>query len=141
MSKRPRSKAMREVEVVANYVDQRDEHMMQALVTVGAFMAVADGQVQVAERDELVNFITRQGFVPASSKHDIAEAFDSRVRQFDGAPDLDALREALRPLTGLSLSSVVLRTAERVAAADRDLHSSEIEALRAIRRILANGEG
>lgn len=63
------------------------------------------------------------------------------MRQFDGVPDLDALREALWPLTGLSLSSVVLRTAERIAAADRDLHSSEIEALRAIRRILANGEG
>lgn len=77
MSKRPRSKVMRKVEVVADYVDQRDEHVMQALVTVGAFMAVADGQVQVAERDELINFITRQGFVPASSKHDIAEAFDS----------------------------------------------------------------
>jgi hypothetical protein len=37
--------------------------------------------------------------------------------------------EALRPLAGLSLTSVVVRTAERVAAADRKIHPSEDKAI------------
>jgi acyl carrier protein len=147
MSKQdPRSKAMRIDEAVADYVDQRDEQMLQALVTAGAFIAVADGQIQVVERDELIDFVTRQGFVPASSKQDVAEAFDSRVRQLDdsrvrqldGRDMFIAVFESVRPLAGMSLSSVVVRTAERVAHADRELHPSEIEALNVLRGMLAN---
>jgi tellurite resistance protein len=147
MSKRdPRSKAMRIDDAVADYVDQRDEQMLQALVTAGAFIAVADGQIQLVERDELIDFVTRQGFVPASSKQDVAEAFDSRVRQLedsrvrqlDGRDMFIAVFESVRPLAGMSLSSVVVRTAERVAHADRELHSSEIESLNLLRGMLAN---
>ena len=44
--------------------------------------------------------------------------------------------EALRPLAGLSLTSVVVRTAERVAAADRKIHPSEEKAISLIRLIM-----
>ena len=44
--------------------------------------------------------------------------------------------EALRPLAGLSLASVVVRTAERVAAADRKIHPGELRALKLIRLIM-----
>ena len=56
---------------------------MQALVTAGALVALSDGRVEAAERDELVNFVDQQGFVPTISRQEIAEAFGSRVRQLD----------------------------------------------------------
>jgi tellurite resistance protein len=48
------------------YLDNHDETVIQALITAGAFMALADGRAETIERDELVNFVDRQGFVPLS---------------------------------------------------------------------------
>jgi tellurite resistance protein len=114
----------------------RDEEVMRALVTAGALVALADGQVKAIERDELVNFIDRQGFVPSISRREIAEAFDNRVQQLEGRDSADAIAETLRPLAGLSLASVVVRTATQVAAADRYIHPGEVRALKLIRLAL-----
>ena len=88
------------------------------------------------ERDELVNFIDRQWLVPAISRHDIAEAFDNRVRQLENRDSVDLVVQAFQPLAGRSLASVVVRTAERVAAADRQIHRGELHALKLIRLLL-----
>ena len=93
--------------------------------------------VKPVERDELLNFIEQQGFAPDTAKGDIREVFDSRLRQLEDRHTLDTIIQALRPLAGLLLSSTVVRTAERIAMADRDLHPSELEALNVIRRLLA----
>jgi hypothetical protein len=98
-------------ELVADYLDQRDEEVMQALVTAGAFVAFADGRVEAIERDELVNYIHRQRLVPTISQRDIAEAFDNRVRQLEDRDSASVMVETFRPLAGLSLSSVVVSTA------------------------------
>lgn len=125
-------------EMVADYLDQRDEEVMQALVAAGAFVALADGRVKAVERDELVNFLAGQWVAPETSRHDIGQVFDHRVRQFGGGDNLKIMVEALRPLAGLSLSSLVVRTAERVAAADRHVHPDELQAIRLIRLIMTN---
>jgi tellurite resistance protein len=125
-------------EIVADYLDYQDEEIMQGLVTAGALMALADGEVKSVERDELVNFINRQGFAPRTSPADITETFDSRVRELEGLYCADVIVETLRPLTGQSLASVVVRTAQRVAAADRKIHAGELHALKLIRRIMMN---
>jgi hypothetical protein len=39
---------------------------------------------------------------------------------------------------GLSLSSVVVSTAEQVAAADRHMHPNELQAIKLIRLIMTN---
>jgi len=124
------------IKFTADYLDQLDEEMMQALVTAGAVVALADGHVKPVERDELLNFIEQQGFVPKTSKRDAGEVFDSRLRQLEDGHTLGTIIRALRPLAGLSLSSTVVRTAEHVAMADRELHPSELEALNVIRRLL-----
>jgi hypothetical protein len=51
-------------------------------------------------------------------------------------PPLNVLMEAFRPLAGLSLPSVVVRTAERVAAADKQFHPAELRALKLIRLLM-----
>jgi len=124
------------VETAADYFDQRDEEVMQALVTVGALVALVDGEVRAIERDELVGYVHRQGFASSISQRDIAEALDNRVRQLQERDSTHVILEALRPLAGLSLSSVVVRTAERVAAVDRYLHPNELQAIKLIRLIM-----
>ena len=126
--------------LVAEYLEQQEEEAMQALVAACAFMAVADGQVQLVERDELLNFVNREGLVPPTARCDIGEMFDSRVRQLESARSFDALAGVLRPLAGSPLASTVVRSAERIVAADRDLHPSEVDALRFIRRILTTSQ-
>ncbi len=123
-------------ELASDYSDHGEEEVMQALVTAGALVALADGKAEAVERDELVNFIDRQRLVPAISRHDIAEAFDNRVRQLENRDSVDLIVQAFQPLAGRSLASVVVRTAERVAAADRQIHRGELNALRLIRLLL-----
>jgi tellurite resistance protein TerB len=118
-------------------LDNRDQTVLQALVTAGAVVALADGRVEAIERDELVNFIDRQGFVPSISRDEIRKAFDNRVRQLEDRDSADAIAETLRPLAGLSLASIVIRTATQVAAADRYIHPGEVRALKLIRLIVA----
>ena len=116
--------------------DYRDKEVMHALVTVGALVALADGHLEDVERDELVGFVYRRDFAPTMSKRGIAKAFDSRVRQLEENYSPDLIMEALRPLAGLSLASIVVRTAERVAAADQKIHPGELQALKLIRLIM-----
>lgn len=56
-----------------------DEQVVKALVTVGAFVALADGHVDSIERDQTVNYIDRQGLAPTISRQRIAEFFDARA--------------------------------------------------------------
>jgi tellurite resistance protein TerB len=114
----------------------QDEDMMQGFVTAGAMVAVADGRVQAVERDELVNFM--QQLMPAMSGDEIGELFDHRVRELRDRDVLAVITEKLRPLAGLSLASVVVRTAERVAAADRQIHPNELQAIRLIRLFMTS---
>jgi|SRR6266550_5849303 tellurite resistance protein len=131
-----RSNTASMAEFVADYLEQRDEEVMQALLAAGMFVACADGQVTPVERDELLDFIDRQGFAPHSSRDDISETLDSLMRQLQAGDLLQITIELLRPVAGLSLSSVVVRTAERVAAADHEMHPAETEAIQVIRQIL-----
>jgi tellurite resistance protein TerB len=129
MATRPAIRAL-----TASYIDNHDQEVMQALVTAGALVALADGRVEAIERDELANFIDRQGLVPTFSRPEIAKAFDDRVRQLEERDSADVIVE----LAGLSLASVMVRTAERVAAADQQIHLSELQALKLIRLLLIN---
>ena len=114
----------------------RDEDMLQALVTAGALVALADGELAPVERGELLDFINQHGFIPTISRQDAAAAFDSRVRQLEDRYGAEVILESLRPLAGLSLASVVIRTAERVAAADRKIHRGEQRALHLLQLVL-----
>jgi tellurite resistance protein len=97
----------------------RDDTVLHALVTAGAFVALADGRVEAVEREELVNFIERQRFVPSISRQEIRAAFDNRVRQLEDRDSAEVIAEALQPLAGLSLASAVIRTGKRLALAKR----------------------
>jgi tellurite resistance protein len=116
--------------------DRRDEEMLRALVTAGAFVALADGRVDLVEREALLQFIDRESLVPSISQDEIGRFFDGRVQQIKDQCDEIDIVEPLRPLTGLSSASAVVGAAEGVAAADLQIHPREVEALNLIRRIM-----
>jgi tellurite resistance protein len=123
-------------ELATNHLDHNDDEVLRAFVTAGALVALSDGQIKAVERNELINFIDQQGFVTTISRHEIAEAFDNRVRQLEDRHCASVVVETFRPLAGLSLASVVVRVADRVAAADGKIHPGELRALRLIRMIM-----
>jgi hypothetical protein len=69
MVKRYTRSNLRTVDLVAEYFDQRDERVMRALATAGAFVALADGRVDVVERDELLSFIDGQLLIPTIARY------------------------------------------------------------------------
>ncbi len=86
----------------------RDDIVMQAVVTAGALVAIADGRVDRREREELMNFIDQQKLLPSIPSQDIADAFDKRVQQLQDRNGAGVIMGSLRPLAGLSLASIVV---------------------------------
>jgi tellurite resistance protein len=138
MVKRYTRSNLRTVDLLTKYFDQRDERVMQALVTAGAFVALADGRADAVERDELLSFIDGQLLIPTIARREIVEAFDNRVRELKDQGSAKVIVETFRSLAGRSPSSFVVRAAERVAAADGYLHPNELEAIGLLRLIITN---
>jgi tellurite resistance protein len=114
---------------------ERDRQAATALVTAGALVAIADRHADTIEREEVVRYINDRQLVSAIPGPGIARLFDERARRLE-QPDFAKLAiEALRPASELSLSSEIVELAERVAAADRHVHSSEWQAIRLIRLV------
>jgi hypothetical protein len=86
----------------------------------------------------LVNFIDLRRLVPAMSQHEIAKAFDDRVRQLEDRDGVHVIVETFGPLSGRSLAHVVVQTAERIATADRQIHPGELQAVELIGLIMLN---
>src|SRR5262249_61333269 len=81
-----------------------DELIVKALVTVSAFVALADGRLDAIERDEAVNYIERQRLAPTHARGRIAEFFDPRApalgdRGFSGLISQALPAEVARPPT------------------------------------------
>jgi tellurite resistance protein TerB len=112
-----------------------DEHVVRALVTVGAFVALADGRLDAIERDETVTYVDRQQLAPTISRQRVAEFFDARARHLEDRDFGDLIVEALRPVAALSLTFDVVRIAELVATADQHVDPNEARVIRIIRLI------
>ena len=112
-----------------------DEQVVKAMVTVGAFVALADGRLDAIEREETVNYVDRQRLAPTISRQRIAEFFDAGARDLDDRDFADLITDALRPVVALSLTFDVVRIAELVAAADRHVDPNEAQVIRLIRLI------
>jgi tellurite resistance protein len=123
-------------QLAADCFNHNDEHVMQALVTAGAFVALADGRVDAIERDAVVHHIAGQRFVPKISQQRIAGVFDHRAQLLEEPNFVGVIVRSFRPLSGLSLALYVIRIAERVAAAAPKIHPGELRALKLIRLII-----
>ena len=137
MAKKHKHPSITTDDLVAEYFDQRDEQVMQALVTAGAFVALADGRVKDIERDELLSYLDAQDLVPIAQQ-EMVVAFDNRVREIEDRGSANVIVDAFRPLVGRSPSSFLVGVAERVAAADGYLHPNELQSIEIVRLIVTN---
>jgi tellurite resistance protein TerB len=129
----PSSTAVAELE--PDCFDSRAREVIQALLTAGALVALADGRVRAVEREEAVNYIDQQALFSAIPRSKIAEAFDHHARRLLQRGSPDVIMEALRPPAGSSSASLVLGIAEHVAAADRQIHRNELSTLKLLELI------
>jgi tellurite resistance protein TerB len=117
-----------------------DEQVVKALVTVGTFVALADGRVEAIERDEAVRYIDRRRLAPTISQERVAEFFDDRARRLRDRDFADVIVEALRPAAALSLTFDVVRIAEVVAAADQHVDPNEAQMIKLIQLMTTSPE-
>jgi tellurite resistance protein len=138
MAKKHKRSSITTADLVAEYFDQRDEQVMQALVTAGAFVALADGRVKDVERDELLSYVEAQDLVPSIGQQEIVDAFDNRLREIEDRGSANVIVDAFRPVVGRSPPLFFVRVAERVAAADGYLHPKELQSIELVRLIVTN---
>ncbi len=115
-----------------------DERVAKALMSVSAFVALADGHVEVIERDEAISYIERHRLARRISYERHAELFEECVRRIEDRDVAALVSDALQNIGVLSLISDVVPIAERVAAADRRILPSEVQAIRLIRLVATN---
>jgi tellurite resistance protein TerB len=132
----PMTRHLTAVAEMADDLAHCNEVLVQALAAAGALVALCDGRVETIERDECVNFVDSQRIVPTMSRQDIGQIFDKYVRQLKRQGDVATMVDTFHPLAGQSSASLVLRVAERVAAADRGIHPAEVQALSLISLIM-----
>ena len=109
--------------------EDRSHEVLDALVTAAALVAVADGRVQAVEREELVNCIADERLFQGFSGSEIAAAFDKRAQQLQHRDGPEVIIKALRPLSGVLSTQLVLRIGRRVANADHRINQSELSEL------------
>jgi tellurite resistance protein TerB len=124
-------------ETMAAYLNDRNEELLDAVVTAAAVVARADGRITPVERGLLLDFMDRNGFLSVFTCSEILDAFERRVRQFDEHGGAEAAVDDLGRLAGRSPSRLIIGAGKRVAAADGHLHPRELHVLQRIRRALA----
>ena len=132
---RSRSKAA-PAEIVAAYLDDRQDELLDAVLTAAALVARADGWVQPVERGQLLDFLDRNDFFRIYTPADIRGAFESRIRELrePGGPAAAVARLA-RNAERLP-ACLVIDAGEEVAAADCRLDPREQSVLQRIRSAL-----
>jgi tellurite resistance protein len=124
-------------EMLAAYLDGREDDLLDAMIAAAALVARADGAVEPVERDQLVAFLDRRRLLPAVSEAELLEAFEHRIRSLEGRRGIAAAVDSLARLAGRSPARSVVELGEHIAAADGHLHVREVEVLRLMRLALA----
>ncbi|MEA2782567.1 MAG: tellurite resistance protein TerB [Rhodospirillaceae bacterium] len=123
-------------EFKADHLGQRDQELLEAVITAAALVARADGWVDDQELSHLLDFIRREGLLSSFDRGSILRGFDDRLRQIEGAGGAAAVVESFRSVAGWSRASLVVDAAECVAVADGYIHPGELQALTLIRLAL-----
>jgi tellurite resistance protein len=112
-------------------VERVGPRTVERLIAAAAWMAVADGRADPAEREELMAFIRQRGLLGVFGRQATLDRF-ARVL---GRAEPPALA-ALRPLAGTAAARLVEAAALRVAAADGMIVPAELALLRRLREAL-----
>ncbi len=122
--------------IIAAYVDDREEELLDAVLTAAALVARADGQVQPVERGQLLDFLDRNEFLSIFTRADILGVFECRLSELrDPSGPAEAVARLARH-AGRLHARLVIDAGEEVAAADCRLDPREQRVLQLIRTAL-----
>jgi tellurite resistance protein len=122
-----------QAEIIAAYVDDREDELLDAVITAAALVAQADGRAKPVERGELLDFLDRNEFLSVFTRAEIFDAFERRIGELQEPGSLEPAVDSLGRLAGRSLARLVVDASEAVAAADGHLHPRERRILQLIR--------
>jgi tellurite resistance protein len=128
---------MAPAEIATTYLDERDDALLDAVITASSLVASADGRVSPAERRLAIDFLADNGFLSVSTRAEILEAFDRRVWEFQEDGGAKSAVDSLRRFAGFAPARLIVSAGEHVAAADGHLSPHELHMLRLIRIALA----
>ena len=128
---------MTQAEILAAYMDDSDDELLDAVVTAAALVARADGWIEPVERNHLLDFLNRNGLLSVFTRGEILEVFDSRIRQIDERNGVEAAVDSLWRLAGRSRARLAVHAGECIAAADGHLHPRELQVLHLLRVALS----
>jgi tellurite resistance protein len=128
---------MTQAEIMAAYMSDREDELLDAVVTAAALVARADGWTDPVERGQLLDFLNRNGLLSTFTRAEILDIFEYRLRQLEERRGAEMAADTLLRLAGRSPARLVIGAGEDVAAADGSLHPGELRALQLIRLALA----
>ena len=124
-------------EIMAAYLEYREDELLDVVVTAAALMARADGTLQPVERHHLVSVLVDEEFLFVFTREEILEVFERKLGELRKADGLMAAVERLRRFAGRPPAGLVTTVAEEIAAADCRLDRHEQRMLKLIRTALS----
>ena len=110
-----------------------DRDVLDAVITIAALVARADGWVAESERDTLYRFVVDMWLEPEPSRAEIVDMFERRIRELRAPGDAIVLE---RLLASAGDWGQIVNVGERVAHADGLLDPRERHILQAIKTIM-----
>jgi tellurite resistance protein len=123
-------------EIVAEYLEDRDSELLDAVITAAALVARADGWIEPVERRQLLDFLRRNGLLSVTARTEILDAFSCRIRELEERRGAEMAVGSLGRLAGRPPARLVIEAGQEIAAADRHLDPREQHMLRLIRTTL-----
>lgn len=138
----PKGKARRRpranrAQYMAAYSDLRDDEIMDALVSVAALIAHADGWVQEVERRQLLDFLDQRNLFAVFARDDVETHFERCVRELREPGGRFAIMHRLHRQADHALGPLIIAVGEAVAAADCRLDPREEQLLWQMRAAFA----
>jgi tellurite resistance protein len=130
----PNTQILSELEVA--YLRDREDELLDAVVTCAALVARADGWIDPVERGQLLDFLERNEFLSLFSSEQVHESFERRVRDLREPGGAASALGRLRRHAGQSSASLVMTVGEEVALADCRIDPREWHTLQLIRTSL-----
>lgn len=126
----------RRAEIVAAYLELREDEILDAVVSAAAVVARADGWVQEVERNQLLDFVDREELLSVFAREDAVAHFERCVREVREPGGFSAVIERLGRHRDSPTASLVVKIGEEVAAADCRLDPREQHVLQRIEAAL-----
>jgi tellurite resistance protein len=121
----------------AAYLDFREDELFDAIVSIAALVASADGWVQEVERRQFLDFLDESKLLTVFAREDVEAHFDRCVRELKQPGGPAGVIYRLRRHANTSIGPLIVRLGDVVAAADCRLDPREGEVLRHVRRVVA----